>query len=63
MYKRQTVYPGNTINRVFAIYLITLGWKTYKYYYESDELPNPRPAQPKKKYVKGGIWATFSHSK
>ena len=26
----------------------TLGWKTYKYYYETDELPNPRPTQPKK---------------
>ena len=28
---------------------ILLGWKTYKYYYETDELPNPRPTQPKQK--------------
>ena len=40
----------NTLyTRVFAIYLILLGWKQYKYYYETDELPNPRPIQPKKK--------------
>ena len=51
-----TLYPGNTLryntlarNRVFAIYQILLGWKTYKYYHETDELPNPRPTQPKKK--------------
>ena len=25
-----------------------LGWETCKYYYETDELPNPRPTQPKK---------------
>ena len=33
---------------VFAIYLILLGWKS-KYYYETDELPNPRlnPTQEK----------------
>ena len=37
------------VNRVFAIYQILLGWKTCKYYYETDELPNPRPTQPKKK--------------
>ena len=36
-------------NRVFAIYQILLGWKTYKYCYETDELPNPRQTQPKKK--------------
>ena len=34
-------------SRVFAIYQIMLGWKTYKYYYETDELPNPSPTQPK----------------
>ena len=28
--------------RVFAIYQIMLGWKTYKYYYETDELPKPK---------------------
>ena len=28
--------------RMFAIYLTMLRWKTYKYYYETDELPNPR---------------------
>ena len=27
---------------VFAIYEILLSWKTYKCYYETDELPNPR---------------------
>ena len=32
-------------NRMIAI----LGWKIYKYHYETDELPNPRPTQPKKK--------------
>ena len=38
-----------------------LGWKTYKYYYtESDELPNPRPTQPKNNQVKSGILATLS---
>ena len=42
--------------RVFAIYQIMLGWKTYEYFYETDELPNPKPIQPKKKLVKGGIF-------
>ena len=37
-----------------------LSWKTYKYYRETDELPNRRPTQqPEKKSVKSGIWATF----
>ena len=36
-------------NRVFAIYQIRLGWKTCEYYYETDELPNLRQTQPKKK--------------
>ena len=35
-------------NRVFGIYQILLGWKTYKYYNETDKLPNPRPTEPKK---------------
>ena len=35
-------------------------WKTYIKYYETDELPNPRPTQPKKNEVKSGIWASFS---
>ena len=30
-----------------------LGWKTNKHYYETDELPNPRPTQPKKKWHLG----------
>ena len=34
---------------VFAIYQIMLGWKTYNCYYETVELPNPRPTQPNKK--------------
>ena len=38
---------NNLTNRVYAIYQILLGWKTYKYYYETEELPNPRPTQPK----------------
>ena len=38
-------------NSVFAIYQIMLGWKTYQHYYETDELPNPRPTQPKKEKV------------
>ena len=37
-----------SVRRVFAIYQILLGSKTYKYYYETHELPNPRPTQPKK---------------
>ena len=54
-----------TQNGVCAIYQIMVGWKTYeyKYYNGTDELPNPRPTQPKKKYAKSGIWATFSHRK
>ena len=49
-------YPRIPSTRVFAIYQILLGWKTYKYYYETDELPNPRPTQPKEKnQVKSGI--------
>ena len=34
-----------------------------KYCYETDELPNPRPTQPKEKVVKSGIWATFPRGK
>ena len=47
-------------NRVVAIYQIMLGWKTWKCYYETDELPNPRQTQPQEKvgYI-SGIWATF----
>ena len=26
------------------------GWKTYEYYYETDELPIPRQTQPEKNY-------------
>ena len=35
--------------RAHAIHQIMVGWRTYEYYYETDELPNPRPTQPKKK--------------
>ena len=50
--------------RVFAIYQIMLGWKTYKYYYKTDELPNPRPTQPKKIRLKVAFGPPlFSHSK
>ena len=37
--------------RVLAIYQILLGWNTCEYYFETDELPNPRPTQPKKNEV------------
>ena len=48
-------------NGVFSDLPILLGLKTYKYiFYETDELPNPRPAQPKKNWVKSD---SFSHSK
>ena len=40
---------GVDSNRVFAIYLILLGWKTHKCYYGTVELPNPRLSQPNKK--------------
>ena len=36
-------------SRVIAIDQIVLGRKTCKYYYETDELSNPRPIQSKKK--------------
>ena len=35
-------------SRVFAKYQVMLGWQACKYYHESNELPNPRPTQPKK---------------
>ena len=43
-------------SRVFAMYQVLLGWKTYKYYseYKTGKLPNPRSTQPKKKRVKSG---------
>ena len=49
----------------FAIYQnnVGLGNIYRNYFYETVELPNPRPTQPKKNQVKSGIWATFSHSK
>ena len=49
--------------RVFAIRQIPLGWKAYRCYHETDELPNPRPTQPKGKLGWTWSWATFSHSK
>ena len=36
---------------------ILLGWKTSKYDYETDQLPNPRPTLPKKKKVKAVLCA------
>ena len=48
---RSCFYPGVSyylnITRVFAICQILLGWKTDKYYHETDNLPDPRPTQPK----------------
>ena len=41
-----------TLFKVFAIYPSMLGWKTDKYYYETDKLPSPRPTQPKKKWLR-----------
>ena len=41
--------PHRGTSRVSRVYQTLLGWKTYKYYHETDELPNPRPTQPKKK--------------
>ena len=50
--------------RVFAFCQVLLGWRTYKYYYETDELPNPRSTQPKKNWVKKWhLGHFFSHSK
>ena len=43
----------------FAIHQILLGWKTYLRYYETDELPNPRPTQPDKNRFNVAFWATF----
>ena len=48
-YSNNAVGYGDINNRVFAIYLIMMVWKRYEYYYETVELPNPRPALPKKK--------------
>ena len=42
------IVHNQLIMRVFAIYQIRLGWKTCKCYYETDELTNARPIQPKK---------------
>ena len=50
-------------SRVIAIYQILLGWKIDQDFYETDELPKPRPTQPKTIQVKGGTEATVSHSK
>ena len=42
---------------VFVIYQIGLGWETYECYYETDELPDPRPTQPpRKNWSKSGIF-------
>ena len=47
-------------NRMFAIYQILLGWKTYpSKYFETDELPNPRPTQPKKIRLKVAFGLLF----
>ena len=45
-------FPVLHNSRVVATYQILLGWKACKYYYETDELPNPRPTQTKKKKIK-----------
>ena len=54
-----------SVNRVFAVYPIFcwVGKYTGNYYYEADELLDPRPTQPKENQVKSGMWATFSHNK
>ena len=38
----KTIDACYRVSRRFAIYLILLGWKTCKYYYETDQLPNSR---------------------
>ena len=38
-----------TLGCLRFVYEILLGWETCKQYYETVELPNPRPTQPKKK--------------
>ena len=58
----RTVVYWHTDIRVFTIYLTLLGWKTYvpgKYYDKTDEPPNPRPTQNKKKQLKGGRLGPF----
>ena len=48
----------------FRFTKLYLGWKTHTYYYETDELPNRRPTQPKKnKRLKVAFGPLFSHSK
>ena len=49
--------------RMFTTYQILLGWKTYKQYYETDEIPDPRPTQPKKNWVKKRHLGHFSPQK
>ena len=44
---------------MFAISQILLGWESYKYYYETDELPNPRPTQLKKIRLKVAFGPLF----
>ena len=45
---------------VFAIYHIMLGWNTDEYYcHETDELPNPRPTEPKKIRLKVSFGPRF----
>ena len=46
--KSKTRYSYDQMT-IVAIYQIILGWETYKYFYETDELPNSRPTQPKKR--------------
>ena len=41
--------------RVFAICQILMGWKTCKYYYETDELPNPK-ANPTQGKIRLKVW-------
>ena len=48
---------------MFSIYQILLGWETYKYYYETDELPYPRPTQNQEKNRLVAFGALFSRSK
>ena len=43
----EDVHIRNPLRRVLAISQILLGWKN-KHDCETDELPNPRPPQPKK---------------
>ena len=44
---------------MFAIVQILLGWKTCKYYYETDELPNPKANPTQEKVLRSRLNVAF----